>query len=89
MLSDEFGKGDLSPTARDLVTKYLASTAGQKKRGDDKLNQARGLGIKYLASTAGQEKRGDEKLNQARDLVAKIRTFVAENDLRFIEDKMT
>jgi len=38
---------------------------------------------------SSQEKRGDDKLNQARDLVTEVRTFVAEDDSRVIEDKIT
>ncbi len=38
---------------------------------------------------SSQEKRGDDKLNQARDLVTEVRTFVTEDDLTVIEDKIT
>ncbi len=38
---------------------------------------------------SSHEKRGDDKLNQARDLVTEVRTFVAEDDSRVIEDKIT
>jgi hypothetical protein len=39
---------------------------------------------------SSQETRGDDKLKQARDLVtSQVRTVVTEDDLRFIEDKIT
>jgi hypothetical protein len=39
---------------------------------------------------SSQETRGDDKLKQARDLVtSEVRTVVAENDIKVIEDKIT
>jgi hypothetical protein len=38
---------------------------------------------------SSQEEQGDDKLKQARDLVtSEVRTVVAENDIRVIEEKL-